>query len=363
MHLMLFIDELRMREDGPMLRGLLLRLQRDWNTTCSLVLPQDLPEDLHWLREDGFGAETVLTMPPTGPLWIRQRAAQSLASQVHRSPPDIVLCIGTGLHPEAEATARHIECPVVISTWTVEDTKLASAKMEHVGAWVAPTPALAARLTRRVGSELVQCIRPGIERPEDVRDELGLAPTLALLACDGDPDVVQGVLAGLEPVVSVLPELQICMELDASDGHQAWRQADARGLLDHVSTIADATQVRSLLTTCDLIVHPHRGTRVRTLVLEAMAAGRAILSAPPQELDWLIDDETAVIVDGTSGEEWAAALLQVLEHPGRRLSIANGAVDRIVNFHDPDQQAAAWAELLTGVSDGVSYPFTGQEST
>ena len=29
---------------------------------------------------------------------------------------------------------------------------------------------------------------------------------VALLACDGDPDVVQAVLAGLEPVVGVIPE-------------------------------------------------------------------------------------------------------------------------------------------------------------
>ncbi|HBZ97836.1 MAG TPA: hypothetical protein DEO57_08320, partial [Phycisphaerales bacterium] len=141
----------------------------------------------------------------------------------------------------------------------------------------------------------------------------------------------------------------------------AWRQADARGLLDHVSTIADATQVRNLMTTCDLIVHPHRGTRVRTMVLEAMAAGRTILSAPSQELDWLVDGKTAVIVEGTSGEEWAAALLQLLEHPGHRLSISSGATERIADLHDPDQQAAGWAKLLAGVSEGVSYPFTGQE--
>ena len=361
MHLMLFIDALRIREDGPMLQGLLKRLQCNHDITCSLVLPDELPEDLHWLQEHGLGADAVLEMPPSGPLWIRQRAAQSLASQVHRNPPDVVLCIGTGLHPEAEATARHLECPVIVSAWTIEDTKLASAKMEHVGAWVAPTPALASRLVRRVGTDIVQCIRPGIELPDTANHELGLAPTLALLACDGDPDVVQGVLAGLEPVVGILPDLQICMELDAADGHQAWRQADARGLLDHVSTIADATQVRNLMTTCDLIVHPHRGTRVRTMFLEAMAAGRTILSAPSQELDWLVDGQSAVIVDSTSGEDWAAALLQLLEHPGHRLSISSGATERIADLHDPDQQAAGWAKLLAGVSEGVSYPFTGQE--
>ncbi|MEE2719034.1 MAG: glycosyltransferase [Planctomycetota bacterium] len=360
MHVMVFIDAQRIREDGPMLRGLLERLGRDWNTTCSLVLPDDLPDDLHWLHEDGLGSDAQLTMPPTGPLWIRQRAAQSLAAQVHRDPPNAVLCIGTGFHLEAEATAKHLDCPVILSTWSLEETKKASPKMEHVGAWVAPTPALASRLSRRVGTEIVQCIHPGIERPEDTGDELGLAPTLALLACDGDPDVVQAVLAGLEPVVGVIPELQICMELDAADGHQAWRQADARGLLDHVSTIADATQVRNLLTTCDLIVHPHRGTRVRTMVLEAMAAGRAILSASPRELDWLIDGETARIVDDCSAESWSAALLNLLEHPGNRMAISKGAMDRIASHHDPDEHASNWASLLLGVSEGVSYPFTGQ---
>lgn len=360
MHVMLFIDAHRIREDGPMLRGLLERLERDWDTTCSLVLPDDLPEDLQWLREDGLGSSAQLEMPPTGPLWIRQRAAQSLAGQVHRDTPDAVVCIGTGLHLEAEATAKQLDCPVILSTWSLEETKLASPKMQHVGAWVAPTPELASRLARRVGAEIVQCIRPGIEHTTDIGDELGLAPTLGLLACDGDPDVVQGVLAGLEPVVGVIPDLQICMELDAADGHQAWRQADSRGLLDHVSTIADATQVRNLLTTCDLIVHPHRGTRIRTMVLEAMATGRAILSAAPRELDWLIDGETATIVDDCSGESWAAALLNLLEHPGNRMAISRGAMARIASHHDPDEQASNWAALFAAVTEGVSYPFTGQ---
>ena len=363
MHLMAFIDPQRMREDGPMLQDLLQRLEHDWDIRSSLVLPEELPEDLHAIQEQGLGASAVLTMPPTGPLWLRQHATQTLAAQVHRDPPDLVLCIGTNSYQDAEATARHLERPMVISTWSVSDTRLATNRMQHVGAWVAPTPQLAARIVRRVGKELVQCIAPGIAPAAVPSTELGLAPTLALLACDGNPEIVRAVLAGLQQVVAIIPDLQICMELDAADGHQAWREADARGLLDHVSTIADATQVRTLLTTCDLIVHPHRGSRVRTMVLEAMAASRAIVSAPAPDLDWIIDGQTAAIVEGVDPEAWSGTLLKVLNQPGDRLALGQAARHRIIEHHDPVRHAATWAQLLTGASRGVSYPFTSSKQS
>jgi len=358
MHLMAFIDPQRMREDGPMLEDLLRRLSQDWDIRSSLVLPEDLSEDLQPVQDHGLGADAVLCMPPSGPLWLRQNATQSLLAQVHRNPPDLVLCIGTDIYPDAEAAARQLDRPMIISTWSVHDTRLAASRMQHVGAWVAPTPQLAARIARRVGKELVQCIAPGITPSTMPSTELGLAPTLALLACDGNPEIVRATLGGLQRVVGAIPDLQICMELDAADGHQAWREADARGLLDHVSTIADATQVRTLLTSCDLIVHPHGGSHVRTMILEAMAAARTIVSAPAPDLDWIIDGQTAAIVEGTDPEAWASTLLNALNQPGDRMALGQGARARIIEHHDPAQHAASWARLLADASRGVSYPFT-----
>ena len=362
MHVMIFIDPVRIREDGPTHRELLTRLERDWGIRSSLVLPERLSEDLQPVHEHRLGAGNVLVMPPSGPIWVRQHAAQSLASQVHRDPANLVLCIGTGSLPEAEATARHLDCPVVISTWSSEETRVASTRMQHVGAWVAPTRRLADRMTSRVGTELVQCIPPGIAPRTEPAPEIGLAPTLAILACDGSPEIVRAALAGLEQAIAVVPDLQICMEIDAENGHQAWREADARGLLDHVSTIADATQVRSLMTSCDIILNPNRGPRVRTMVLEAMAASRAIISAPAEDLDWLIDGTTAAIVDGATPENWSGTLLNLLTQPGNRRALGIGASDWVTEHHDPARHAAEWAKLLSGVSKGVSYPFSSEST-
>ena len=55
MHLMAFIDPQRMREDGPMLEDLLRRLAHDWDIRSSLVLPEDLSEDLHSVQKQFLG--------------------------------------------------------------------------------------------------------------------------------------------------------------------------------------------------------------------------------------------------------------------------------------------------------------------
>lgn len=362
MHVMIFIDPVHIREDGPMHRDLLTRLEQDWDIRSSLVLPERLPEDLQPVHDHRLGAGHVLIMPPSGPIWVRQHAAQSLASQVHRDPANLVLCIGTGSLPEAEATARHLDCPVVISTWSAEETRAASTRMQHIGAWVAPTQPLADRMISRVGTELVQCIHPGIASRTDTTPEIGLAPTLAIMACDGSPEIVRAALAGLEQAIAVVPDLQICMEIDPENGHQAWREADSRGLLDHVSTIADATRVRSLMTSCDLIVNPNRGPRVRTMILEAMAASRAIITAPAEDLDWLVDGTTAAIVDGSTAESWSGTLLNLLTQPGKRNALGLGASDWVTRHHDPVHHAAEWAKLLSAVSKGVSYPFSSKST-
>ena len=174
MHILAFIDATRLRQDGPMLGELLNRLEQDEGFNFSLVVPEDLPDDLLHVMERGLAEGPVLKGLIPCPLWQRRRQAAMLADEVHRTPPDLMWAIGAETHALVEAMTQQVECPVTVSTWTSEEARRATARQHHVGAWIAPTHSLATTLKRRVGKELVQCIPPGITvRPESPREISG----------------------------------------------------------------------------------------------------------------------------------------------------------------------------------------------
>ena len=137
-------------------------------------------------------------------------------------------------------------------------------------------------------------------------------------------------------MVAAVPDMHICLELKDDAAHNAWRMADAEGLLDHISTVSDAALVRELITRCDVLIQPDRMADARSLILEAMANARTIACSPTPHLDWLIDGETARFVSLNDAEAWTSTLSNFfMIHANAAISCLRPSAQ---TFHRPDAQ-------------------------
>ena len=80
--------------------------------------------------------------------------------------------------------------------------------------------------------------------------------------------------------------------------------------------------------------------------LEAMAAGRPVVAARVGALpDAVMHGETGLLVDESSGDDVAAALEQLLEHPEKRRAMGEAGRKRAVGLFAPERHAAAMEAL------------------
>jgi hypothetical protein len=362
MHILACIDTTRLRQEASELQAMFSGLEAA-GCTLTLIVPNELPDELQYIHDTGLGAQDVLTTPLPMSIWQRRRQGRHLAEQVHRTPPDVIWGFGDDTHPLAQSLAASLDCPVALSIWSVQAARRASSRHQHVGAWIAASPTLASIISRRVGTELVECILPAVAGSTVPAEPIGLAPSIAILDTGDDQDTVQALLAGLAPVVAAVPDVHICLELKDDSAHAAWRMADAEGLLDHISTVSDAALVRELITRCDVLIQPDRLADARSLVLEAMANARTIVCSPAPHLDWLIDGDTARYVSPHDEQAWSATMLELLHDPRQRQRLGVGARTRTAGHHGLEAVVEAYVETFDRTCNGASYPFAAQGTT
>ena len=362
MHILACIDTTRLRQEAPELQAMFTGLEAA-GCTLTLIVPDELPDELRHIQDSGLGAQAVLTTPLPMSIWQRRRQGRLLAERVHRTPPDVIWGFGDDTHPLAQTLATSLDCPVALSVWSVQAARRASSRHHHVGAWIAASPTLASIIRGRVGTELVECIHPAVVGPAVGSDPIGLAPSIAILDTGDDHDTVQALLSGLAPVVAAVPDVHICLELKDDSAHAAWRTADAEGLLDHISAVSDAALVRELITRCDVLVQPDRMADARSLVLQAMANGRTVVCSPAPHLDWLIDGDTAKFVPPHDEHAWSSTMLELLHDPRQRQQLGAGARARADEHHGLESAIEAYMETFHRTCNGASYPFAAQGAT
>jgi hypothetical protein len=361
MHILACFDATRLRQEAPALKALITGL-REHGCSITVVIPDQLPAELAHVRDDGLGADNVLTAPMPMPLWQRRRQGRRMTEYFHKSPPELIWAFGEDAHAQATAAADALECPVVLSIWSLHGARRASPRQHLVGAWIAASPTLASILSKRIGRELVECIPPATTTTSSIADPVGLAPSIAVLDAGNDPESMRALLTGLGPVVKAVPTLHVCLELTGQSEHAAWQLADSEGLLDHISTVADAGMVRPLIARCDVVIQPDRTADARTVLLDAMGNRRTIACASAPHLDWLVDGQTARTIPDADPQAWTSLMLELLHDPRQRQLLGEAAYERTKSTHSLEAQVNAHLATFHRTCNGVSYPFVSKET-
>ena len=360
MHVALIVDHDRWRREHAMVGRVAAGL-RDRDIQITAVLPEAGRLDAVDDEPPLDGAASVYT-PMQVPPWMRRARARQLAASLPAGVPDVIHAVGEDAWVVALDLARELDRPVTLEVWTAELIKRIPPRRaaSRVAGYIALTDPIAEAIRHRVDAHLVSVVPIGVEIPSQPRQVLtnrADSMTLAILGSGRDLVGYRAVLTGLSRLISDLPQIQVCLELRGPGEHEIWRHARRLDLLGHISSVVDAAMHRPLLTGCDVLVLPERQGQVRSIVLEALAAGMPAVTANDPYLDILVSDETALIVDYAVPDDWTDKLHSVLTDPAVAPRLAASARSSVAELHRPAEQADRLAAAFTQVVSGGAHAF------
>jgi glycosyltransferase involved in cell wall biosynthesis len=201
-----------------------------------------------------------------------------------------------------------------------------------IGRGIAVSEAVARALVEGLGwpRRKLEVIRNGVpveqfraDRDPELRRELtaGTNDVLFLTTARLDPQ------KGLDVLVRAAASVEGARFVIAGDGTE--RAQLERGAGEHVRFLGRRDDVRKLLAASDAFVLPSRFEGTPLALLEAMAAGKAIVATAIAGVDELVTtDESALLVPPDDADALSAALRRIVAEPELRARLGSAARHR-----------------------------------
>ena len=207
---------------------------------------------------------------------------------------------------------------------------------------------LAARLRHRGATRVAEFDVPAPSAPAP--SAAAVASARAALGPPGRPAVLAvGRLAeqkGLDTLVAAARRWQDRVPVPvlaiAGEGPLAARLAAEAGRTGvDLTLLGHRADVPALLAAADVIAVPSRWEARALVVQEAMRAGRPIVASRVGGIPALTGEDAAILVPPGDAGQLAAAILAVLDDPGRAARLSAAARDRAAALPGPDDAVAA----------------------
>jgi glycosyltransferase involved in cell wall biosynthesis len=135
----------------------------------------------------------------------------------------------------------------------------------------------------------------------------------------------------------------------------AQAEAAAAPLGDRVTLLGQRDDVPALLAAMDVVVVPSRDEVMAQTTLEAMAAGRAVISTRTIGADEAIDDgASGVLVPVGDASALGDALVALARDPARRAALGAGARARVARDFTQARMLDRCEAVLRAVAGGQS---------
>lgn len=200
-------------------------------------------------------------------------------------------------------------------------------------------------------------VDPGPPDPvarERVRAGLGVRPDETLAVCSGPMRRDGGQELVLDAVEQIGDDVPLVVAMAGDGPLRPWLESrtDANPeLRDQVRFVQRHHEPAALLAAADVVVHASREAALPTVVLRAMAAGRAIVATRVGGIPELVTPATGVLTPLQPGPV-ADALGALATSPDTRDAMGAAARARYL----AEFEAGIWAERLRGVYENVLTP-------
>ena len=211
--------------------------------------------------------------------------------------------------------AESLDVPIVLSACSSLDIPLAKRLLGRVDAVrvavSAATEPITGAIRQVVGPDLlVRTIGTGVHRRDVQPPTRQDGGELCVIVSgngvwDGDYDALLG---GIALFVKRRPMSQFFFDGQGAGQHQLWKAASSMGLLTNISLIPRRLGHREMLLRAHTLIHPQALGKSRSLTLRAMARGLPVIAREDVFLDYLIDQETSVVMRHPGPADWSVQL-------------------------------------------------------
>jgi glycosyltransferase involved in cell wall biosynthesis len=240
----------------------------------------------------------------------------------------------------ARAGVRHVAVSTDLADWLAGATGLPRAAIEVVenGIEIAPER----------GAAEIAALRA------DVRGELGLAADAPLLVAVGNLYPVKD-HATLLRALPALPDAHLAIAGRGDERDALAAQADALGVAGRLHLVGLRDDVARWLAAADLFVHPSRSEELPLAVLEAMAAGCAIVATRVGGVpDAVVDGESGLLVEAGDATALAGAVGALLADAEWRRALGRAARARVVARFAVERMVERYCALYGWEGAGVA---------
>jgi glycosyltransferase involved in cell wall biosynthesis len=277
---------------------------------------QVVPEGVADLPVSMFSAR--LTWRESRLVLLRDWRLTRLAGALQRSGVDRVHALDARLWSAGAGLARRMGVPVVLSCSSIQDVRRVPQVLHALAGvpagFTATTQPIADALRQAAGAEvLIERIPPGVHVP-DQPVTLRRDPEAPCLVISGTGRLDAGydaVFAALRLYVETRPQAQFFLEARGSDQHGLWKAARRLGLLTHINLVPPQVSRHQVLLQADAVIQPQASGRSRSFTLNAMAQGIPVLALADPVIDYLIDKQTAWVIEVPEQHRWTARLAQL----------------------------------------------------
>lgn len=169
--------------------------------------------------------------------------------------------------------------------------------------------------------------------PSDLRGELGLPADTLLLGFAGRLIPLKGVRVAIEACAELRqtdPRVHLVVVGDGTLRLSLEKQARALGIADAVHFVGTRRDVPGILKSVDVYVQPSLWEGLPMVVLEAMAAGVAVVATGVDGTpELVVDGETGLLVPPRDPGAFAAAISSLLSAPERRQAMGRAGRQRV----------------------------------
>lgn len=168
----------------------------------------------------------------------------------------------------------------------------------------------------------------------------------------------ESLLGGIARFVERRPMSQFFFDGQGSGQHQIWKAASSMGLLGNISLTPRRLGHREMLLKAHALIHPQALGRSRSLTLRAMARCLPVIARHDPYLDYLIDGETAVVLNEPEPSDWAAELERLATDARSAGELGRSAMRWVKQHRAMSAQVAGVLDTYRRMS-GQTIPFSG----
>lgn len=326
-----------------------------------------LPEDMRHEMEQIPGA-TLLGYRDRGAVWTRTLRARELVDQI---VPDqkkalIVHSIGSRSFQFAAEVSQQLGAPLVLDVHCRDAVNNAAGIINERSGdcmGIAPSSSLArAIVAAGAAPAAIREVSWGVMGGDSRWDEEQSGTAGLILAGSGnDRAAWEAVVRALAQVASRREDFVILADADATERSSISKTVSSLGLTPLYSRIPKLEAERDVVLRANLLLLPEAEGVTRSLVLDAMSTGMAIVTAEDRDVPALCDHTIARICSPDS-TEWAGAIESLLENRDEQRSLGIAARAFVAEHHRPSKYIASLVDAYEWLVGNDSIPIASKES-